>query len=62
MKILLYLWESDYNISDYFNSNKILEFFDLKDIKYSININKSILYSLLNNLLEIQLEILYLYL
>ena len=60
--MLLYLRESDYNILDYFNSNKVLEFPDLKDIKYSININKLILYNSLYNLLEVQLEVLYLYL
>ena len=60
--MLLYLRESDRDILDYFNSNKVLEFLDLKGIEYSINTNGLIPYNPLYNLLEVQLEILYLYL
>ena len=60
--MLLYFRESDYNISDYFNPDKVLEFPDLEGIEYSINTNRLIPYNPLYNLLEVQLEILYLYL
>jgi hypothetical protein len=60
--VLLYLRESSYDISDYFDPDKVLELPDLEDIEYSINIDGPIPYSLLYNLLEVQLEVLYLYL
>ena len=62
MKVLLYFRESSYNISDYFNPDKISEFPDLRDIEYLININRLIPYSPLYNLSEVQLKVLYLYL
>jgi len=60
--MLLYLRESNHNILDYFDPDKVLELSDLEGIKYSININGLISYSPLYNLSEVQLEILYLYL
>ena len=60
--MLLYFRESSYNISDYFNPDKVSEFLDLGDIKYLIDIDRPIPYSPLYNLLEVQLEVLYLYL
>ena len=51
--MLLYFRESSSDISDCFDPDKILEFFDLEDIKYSININGLIPYSPLYNLLEV---------
>ena len=61
-EVPLYLQEPGRDISDYFNPDKVSELPDLRDIKYSININGLIPYSPLYNLSEVQLEVLYLYL
>ena len=51
--MLLYLRESSYDISDYFDPDKVLELPDLEDIEYSINIDRPIPYNPLYNLLEV---------
>ena len=51
--MLLYLRESDRDMSDYFDPDKVLEFPDLGGIEYSINTDGLIPYNPLYNLSEV---------